>query len=175
MLGGERGGVLIPGFDLDNSPRSYTRERVAGRTVIFTTTNGTAALLHARAAAEVIVGSFANLSAVCEAVAADSRPVHILCCGTRDELSLDDILPAGAMVERLTAAGRSLVAEDSARIALMAWRGACASPGGVVEAMRQSRGGRNLAMQGLGDDVDFCSQIDTFGVVPRYRDGVVMV
>ncbi|GJQ29227.1 MAG: putative 2-phosphosulfolactate phosphatase [Phycisphaerae bacterium] len=168
VLGGERGGILIPGFDLDNSPRNYTRERVAGRTVIFTTSNGTAALLHARAAAEILVGSFANLSAVCDAVAHDPRPVHILCCGTRDELSLDDILPAGALVDRLTLAGRKLVADDSARVALMAWRGANASPGGLAAAMHQSRGGRNLAHQNLGADVDFCSKLDTVTVVPRF-------
>lgn len=168
VLGGERGGVLIPGFDLDNSPGRYSSDRVKGKVVIFTTTNGTAALLNAAKAAEILVGSFANLSAVCEAVRGDARTVHIVCCGTRDEFSLDDVLPAGAFVERLTGAGRQLVAEDSARVALMAWRGANASPGGVVEAMRQSRGGRNLERQGLGSDVDYCSSLDTLPVVPRF-------
>ena len=82
-MGGERGGVLIPGFDLDNSPLSYTRERVQGKTIIFTTSNGTAALLHAKNAAEILVGSFANVTAICQRVANDPRPVHILCAGTR--------------------------------------------------------------------------------------------
>ncbi|CAG0965068.1 2-phosphosulfolactate phosphatase [Phycisphaerales bacterium] len=168
VLGGERGGVLIPGFDLDNSPGKYTADRVKGKAVIFTTTNGTAALLNSAKAAEIVVGSFANLSAVCEAVRSDPRTVHVVCCGTRDEFSLDDVLPAGAFVERLTASGRQLDAEDSARIALMAWRGALAAPVGLVEAMRQSRGGRNLERQGLGADVDFCATLDTLPVVPRF-------
>lgn len=168
LLGGERGGVLIEGFDCDNSPLSYTRERVGGKTVIFTTTNGTAALLHAREAAEVLVGSMANVSAVCERVAMDARPVHILCAGTRDEISMDDCLPAGAMVEKLVNAERSLASDDSARFAHLAYRGALVGSGGVVEAFRQSRGGRNLAKAGLGADVEFCATADTLPVVPRF-------
>lgn len=168
ILGGERGGVLIPGFDLDNSPLKYTRERVAGKIVVFTTTNGTATLLHARSAADVLVGSFVNLSAVCARVAFDPRPVHLLCSGTREEISLDDILPAGAMVERLTAAGRQLVSDDSARVALAAFRDALAQTGGLPAAMLASRGGRNLHKVNLERDVEFCSKLDTLPVVPRF-------
>lgn len=168
LMGGERGGVMIPGFDLDNSPRAYTPEMVRGRTVVFTSTNGTAALLLASRAGQVLVGSFANLSAVCKAVEREPRPVHVLACGTRDEISLDDVLPAGAMADLLQRAGRQMPAEDSGRVAIHAYRGALASPSGLVEAMRQSRGGRNLARLGLGDDVDFCSRLDTMGVVPRF-------
>ncbi len=168
VLGGERGGVLIPGFDLDNSPARYTPERVAGKIVVFTTTNGTAALLHAARADRVLVGSFANLSAVCAAVAAEARPVHILCAGTREQISLDDVLPAGAMAERLLASGRGLGADDSGRVAMAAWRGVLAQPGGRVAAMRSSRGGRNLNTIGLGADVEFCAASDTLAVVPRF-------
>lgn len=175
LLGGERGGALIAGFDLDNSPLKYTREKVAGRTIIFTTTNGTASLFHAAPAAEILVGSFANCSAICAHVAKDPRAVHILCAGTRDEISLDDCLPAGAMVDQLVRAGRQLIADDSGRLAHAAYMGAIGSRGGLPEAMRQSRGGRNLANMGLGADVDFCSTLDTLSVVPRFdpRSGEV--
>ncbi|MCE7973875.1 MAG: 2-phosphosulfolactate phosphatase [Leptolyngbya sp. PLA1] len=165
VCGGERGGVRVPGFELDNSPASYTSDRVAGRTVVFTTTNGTAALLHAASAERVLVGSFANLVAVCSAVEPDPRPVHLLCCGTRDEVSLDDVLPAGAMADRLVAAGRSLTGDDGARLAMLAWRGA---KDDLEGAMRSSRGGRNLITQGLGADVTACSRRDWLEVVPEY-------
>lgn len=167
LLGGERGGVLIPGFDLDNSPASYTRERVAGATLIFTTSNGTAALLHARQASEILVGSFANLSAIVERVAPDDRAVHVLCAGTREEISLDDVLPAGAMVERLASMGRTLPSDDSGRLALLASLAARGGEG-VAAWMRGSRGGRNLDASGLGADVDFCSTADTLPIVPRF-------
>ena len=168
LLGGERGGQRIDGFDLDNSPLGYTRELIGGTTIVFTTTNGTASLLHARLAARVLIGSFANLTTVCNAVAADLRPVHILCAGTRDEVSLDDCLPAGAMVERLTRAGRQLVAEDSARLCLEAWRSVTGSPDRLLEAMRSSRGGRNLVRLGLDADIEFCSRVDSLEVLPCF-------
>jgi len=166
VRGGERGGVRVPGFELDNSPTNYTPDRVAGRTVVFTTTNGTAALLHSAGAERVLVGSLANLGAVWRAVEADPRPVHLLCCGTRDEVSLDDVLPAGAMVEQLVEAGRSLSGDDSPRLAMLAWMGA---RGDLESAMRSSRGGRNLIAQGLGADVSTCARLDWLDVVPEYH------
>jgi 2-phosphosulfolactate phosphatase len=166
LLGGERNGVLIPGFDLDNSPRAYTRERVADRSVIFTTANGTAALLQAHLAARVLVGSFVNLTAIADAAASDPRPVHLLCCGTRDEVGLDDILPAGALVERLITRGRNLASDDSGRLALLAWQAAQAR--GLPETMADSRGGRGLARLGLEADLDTCLQIDSFPTLPEF-------
>ncbi len=41
VLGGERSGGKIKGFDLGNSPAEYTCETVGGRRVLITTTNGT--------------------------------------------------------------------------------------------------------------------------------------
>ncbi len=174
LLGGERGGVLIEGFDLDNSPRSYTRDRVAGRTIAFTTSNGTAGLLHARHAARVLVGCFCNLSAVCDAVKDDPRLVHILCCGTRGDVSLDDVLAGGAMAKRLLAAGREPVTDDSHMLAVGGYEQALSRGGGgdgldgLRSVMRGSRGGRNLVRIGLGEDVDVCTAHDTLPVVPEF-------
>lgn len=169
LLGGERGGRLVPGFDLDNSPASYTPHRCQDRHLIFTTTNGTAALLHARQASLILVASLANLSTIAAAVAADPRPVHILCAGTRDEISLDDCLPAGALVERLLAAGRNLVQDDSARLCLRAWLDASRTPEALTAAMRDTRGGRNLLNLNMHADVDFCARPDTLPVVPVFN------
>ncbi|MBY0308811.1 MAG: 2-phosphosulfolactate phosphatase [Phycisphaerales bacterium] len=169
LLGGERAGKLIPGFDLGNSPRDYTAKSVGGRAVFFTTTNGTAALLAAAqaGAAEVLIGSLANLSVTCARAAAQDLPVHILCAGTRDRVTLDDCIAAGAMVERLLEAGHNLTADDSARLCLAAWH--LAEEGGdAAGAMAASRGGRNLAAIGLERDVADCAQIDRYPVVLRY-------
>ena len=68
LLGGERGGRPIAGFDLGNSPAEYTAERVGGKTVVLTTTNGTRALLHSRQAARVLVAAFANCAATTAAL-----------------------------------------------------------------------------------------------------------
>jgi 2-phosphosulfolactate phosphatase len=134
--------------------------------VIFTTANGTAALLQSRLAARVLVGSFVNLGAIVAAVADDPRPVHLLCCGTRDEVGLDDILPAGALVQRLIERGRGLVSDDSGRLALLAWRAANAR--GLLGVMADSRGGRGLARLGLDADMDTCTAVDSMPIVPVF-------
>jgi 2-phosphosulfolactate phosphatase len=174
MLGGERGGVLIPGFDLANSPGAYTPDVVAGRVVVFTTTNGTASLLHASSADLVIVASLANCAAVAAAVVADPRPVHVLCAGGRGEVSADDVLAAGAIVSALMAGGRNHVRDDSARIAVALWEAALASGtpdeplAGVHAAMTASCGGRSLTQLGLATDIDWCTRLNTLPVVPRF-------
>ncbi|HYD00975.1 MAG TPA: 2-phosphosulfolactate phosphatase, partial [Phycisphaerales bacterium] len=137
---------------------------------IFTTTNGTAALLHAShaGAAEILVGSLVNLTALCDRVAREPRPVHILCAATRDRVTLDDCLAAGAMIDRLTAAGRQLTSGDGgdpARLCLAAWH---LAESDVQTAMLASRGGRNLASIGLTHDVIDCCAIDAHPVVPLF-------
>jgi len=182
LLGGERAGRLIPGFDLGNSPRDYTRERIAGRRIIFTTTNGTAALLHAAnaGAAEVLIGTLVNLTAICDRVAADERPVHLLCAGTRNAVTLDDAIAAGAFVDRLVAAGRTITGGDGgdpARLCLAAWHLADLDEGGggLLDAMLASRGGRNLTAIGLRHDVADCCRIDAHPVVPRFNPSTGLI
>ena len=97
LLGGERGGVRIEGFDLDNSPLAYTAERVGGKIIVFTTTNGTAALLRSQAADRVLVGSLVNRRAVARAIAADDSSVHVVCAGTDGHVTAEDVLAAGAI------------------------------------------------------------------------------
>lgn len=166
LLGGERGGRVVDGFDLGNSPTAYTAERVAGRTIVFTTTNGTAALLHARGAARVLVGCLANASATIDACAAVGGAVHLLCAGTRDEVSLDDVVAAGAIAEGLLARGWLAAADDSALLALDAWRDAGRM--GVVSALLRGRGGRNLERIGARADVEACAEVDRWPIAAAF-------
>lgn len=164
VLGGERGGERIEGFDLGNSPREYTPGKVSGKTVIFTSTNGTAALLACQQAAMsggvIAVGSLVNVSAVCELVGREARPIQIVCSGTRDEVTLDDCLAAGAIAERLVASfGRAFGSDDSGLLCLGAWERAKRE--GIGTAMRQGRGGRNLMALGLAQDIEDCSLVDS--------------
>lgn len=101
LLGGERQGRIIDGFDLDNSPLSYRSGTVAGRTIAFTTTNGTRALLRCSQAQAVYIGAFANLSAIVEELLRGDRDVHLVCAGTDGQLTAEDILFAGALADEL--------------------------------------------------------------------------
>src|SRR5207244_395253 len=101
LLAGERHSEPLPGFDLGNSPGAYTAKVCKGRTLVLTTTNGSRALVRAAEAERALVASFVNYSAVCEQLRLDARPVHIVCSGTEGEVSLEDTILAGAIVDYL--------------------------------------------------------------------------
>lgn len=123
LLGGERGGKRIDGFDLGNSPREYTKERVGGKTLIFSTTNGTRAMYRARFAKHVYLASFLNAQTVVDQLLTHSRSqdessssskerIHIICAGTNGSLTEEDLLLAGLLVERLQRQGGQIVKEQ---------------------------------------------------------------
>ncbi len=128
VLGGEREGVLIDGFDLGNSPEDYTPDRVEGKTVIFTTTNGTRAMIHARMADEVLVGAFVNAGAIVDRLV-DREKVSILCAGTDGRISEDDAMVAGLLVDRLQRRGGMVYQQNAQAItAREFWMNAFALP-----------------------------------------------
>ena len=83
LLAGERGGKMIAGFHLGNSPLEFVAERVAGRTLIFTTTNGTEAMLHARRAAVAAAAALVNVAAAARWALDQDRDLTVLCAGER--------------------------------------------------------------------------------------------
>ncbi|MGL4512887.1 MAG: 2-phosphosulfolactate phosphatase [Lacipirellulaceae bacterium] len=176
VLGGERGGQRIAGFDLGNSPTEYTLARVAGRRLLFTTTNGTRALRHARRARRVLVGSALNLSRVVSALGGETN-VHLLCAGTDGERSRDDTLVAGAIAHRLAELeGAPRAANRAVESAIREWltlleaareRGRTPAEQ-LAEELRETPGGRNLIEIGMDRDLRVCAEIDALDVLPEY-------
>jgi 2-phosphosulfolactate phosphatase len=175
VLGGERGGTLIEGFDLGNSPAEFSRETIAGRPVYITTTNGTRALHHARFAGRVLIGAFVNLSAVVASVKDEAR-VDILCAGTGGEETLEDILAAGAIVDRLASSPNdNCHLNGAADAAAREWRllvGKAELTGRTIHEqlalkLRDTLGGRNLIEVGNDGDLADCAAIDRLNIVPE--------
>lgn len=171
LLGGERGGVQIEGFDLSNSPDDYGRDVVDGTSVVFTTTNGTRALLRAAQADEVLVGAFVNLSRIIDRLRSTDRPVHVVCAGTNGQVTGEDVLFAGAVVERLAGGSAGMTEadlgwnlNDSARIAASFWLQSV-QQGSLEQATRVAQGGRNLRKLGYDKDIGTASQRDSCSVV----------
>jgi 2-phosphosulfolactate phosphatase len=165
LLGGERGGRPLPGFDLGNSPRDYTAALCKGNTLVLTTTNGTRALLRAAEAPRVLVAAFVNYSAVCEQLRQEMRPVHIVCAGSEGEVTLEDTLLAGALVDFLCE-GQDVRLNDGARLA---WD--CFENHGrvLLGALEISKGGANLRALGYDDDIRAAAEVDQFALVPELR------
>jgi 2-phosphosulfolactate phosphatase len=165
ILGGERGGEKVKGFDHGNSPREYTPAVCKGATLVMTTSNGTRALLRAAEADRVLVAAFVNYSAVCEQLAGDGPPVHIVCAGSDGEPSLEDTLLAGALVDDLCEAGE-VTLNDSARLA---WD--CFENHGrmLPGALLVGTHGEKLRALGYEADILTAAEVDQFALVPELR------
>ncbi|HET6881731.1 MAG TPA: 2-phosphosulfolactate phosphatase [Pirellulales bacterium] len=176
VLGGERLGLKIEGFDLGNSPDEYTQQAVGGKTLVFTTTNGTRAMMHCRQAQRALMGSFVNASAIIEALAAE-RDVRLLCAGTRGEVTREDVLFAGfvadSLLRRLGDGAAAAEINDQLLIARDCWQAfLAADPGAdrvasLASTLRSTQGGRNLQRIGLEHDIDVAARIDRFAILPR--------
>lgn len=171
LLAGERDGFRITSrltgsidFDLGNSPREYTNPALRGKSLAMTTTNGTRALKACLGAREIIVGSFLNLSAVEEHLRRQQvTDLLLICSGTYEEASYEDLLGAGALVGELWDHFTGGHIADSAQVARNAFQSARSN---LVDAMEFAQNARRLlAILDLRDDVAFCLQRDVFPVV----------
>jgi len=171
LLAGERNGVRILrdqtgslDFDFGNSPREFTPERVQGRTLVMTTTNGTLALRACARAQSTLVSAFLNLGAtMAEIRRRQVDRLVVVCSGTFEEAALEDTLAAGALCDALWPLYSTGHVADSAQIARELWLRLGSD---LASAMRQARNGRRLLEHpDLRDDVPFCLRRDAFDLV----------
>jgi 2-phosphosulfolactate phosphatase len=171
LLAGERDGDPILGFDLGNSPLEYTADRVGGRTIILTTTNGSAAMTRARRARAGAAAALANVGAAAAWALGQGAELTVLCSGDEGALSLEDAVCAGLLVERMLAHAPDLRLSAGADLALHL--GAYYS-GRLGDVRTHSRWGRRLAAKGRSADLDACLSVDTTAMVPVLEAGVIV-
>ncbi len=172
VLGGERGGVRIDAFDLGNSPREYTPERVAGRCVVTTTTNGTVALRACAHADAVLAAGLVNLDATAAWLRARRpRPATLLlvCAGTGAHFACEDGLGAGGLAARL--GGANIDRLDDATLAVSALYDQRRVD--LAGALRASENGRRLMEIGLGEDVAWCARESVLDEVAFMHEGAM--
>lgn len=168
LLAGERGGQRLPGFDLGNSPREFTREVVEGRDVVLTTSNGTKTLRAVGEGRAVAIGAFLNRSAVGAWLLARRQDALVVCSGYEGIFSMEDAVCAGAVVDRAADDARAVTLGDGARACRALWK----RYGSDVPALLRTTGwGRHIVGIGLGADLDVCAQIDVTEVVPVMTGG----
>lgn len=165
LLCGERQCQIIEGFDFGNSPAEYTPDRVSGKSLVLTTTNGTRAIQAAKTARRLVVASFLNLGAVLTAIRKE-RDIHLICAGTNGDVTLEDVLLAGAIAHRCCEESPCRL-DDSAQLAVAAWNQVLAESkrssleAALIVALNQSLGGRNLIELGYDLDVRRCARLDS--------------
>lgn len=168
LLCGEREGKKIAGFHLGNSPLEYTSKAVKGKTLIFSSTNGSAAMMRCLAAPEQVLASFVNATAAVERLLDTGRDVLVVCSGKLGRAALEDAVLGGLLVERLLDREPGFAADDASQMARTLWRRWEDDVPGMLAA---SSHGTYLASLGFAADLEFCSRQDGVRAVPVLKDG----
>jgi 2-phosphosulfolactate phosphatase len=169
-LAGERQMRPIPGFDLGNSPREFSREVVEGKTVLLSTTNGTAAIASLQGPRDVVIGSYVNFSAVLAMLRAALRggaDIAILCAGRDRQFSLEDAACAGRFVHQAMRRRTDVAVNDAAFASMLIDR---RYSDNLMRLFSASAHGRALSEAGYGDDLADCAAIDSYPIIPIYQD-----
>ena len=169
-LAGERRMHAIPGFDLGNSPREFTRDVVEGKTILLTTTNGTGAFTMVQGARDVVVAAYVNFSAVLAMLRAAARAgtdITIICAGRERHFSLEDAACAGRYARHIGRRLPDLQLNDAALASSMIDR----RYGDNLERLfNEASHARALVDAGYAEDLALSASIDAFPVIPVYSD-----
>jgi 2-phosphosulfolactate phosphatase len=173
LLGGERRNQKIPGFDLGNSPEEYVSEKVEGKRLILTTTNGTKAFHLVSLGENILVGSFFNIEAIAKKCLKLERDLLIFPSGASGVFSLEDTICGGMLIERIIQREKKFISlTDASQCAWILYK---RFENNLSEAFHLSHHGKELVSRGFGDDLTYCAQIDMTDTVPEFKDGVIRV
>ena len=161
LLAAERNGEVVKGFDFGNSPFAYTEERVSGKTVVLTTTNGTHALHKAIEASRIVIGSFLNLTALTDWLKLQNKDILLLCAGWKDKFNLEDTTFAGAVVYKLH--GEQYILDDASIAAEDMYILGMEDLNKYLEKTSHSE---RLKKLGIEKDIRFCLNIDVCTTIP---------
>jgi 2-phosphosulfolactate phosphatase len=170
-VGAERNGLMVEGFDFGNSPFSYMDEQVRDQTIVITTTNGTQAIEVAKDAYRVVIGSFINITALCNYLIHEKRPVLLLCSGWKNKFNLEDALFAGAVTEALTGRTELFKCGDGCLALKYLYQMAKQDP---VKFLQHSSHKSRLAKLNLKKDIKYCLTPDLTEIIPVLDNGALV-
>ncbi len=177
LLCGERNGKVVDGFNLGNSPVEYSAEVVKDKSLIFSTTNGTLAIIKSKFAKTCLLCSFVNISAIVDYVNTVDEDFTIICSGKLNDFCLEDAVCAGMILSKLSA-GRNLEMKDSEIAAMnlcndLAMLLNVPSQEKILRMFNLSEHGKYLAQIGFGEDLEICSKLDSYPFIPMFKNGIV--
>lgn len=164
----ERGGQIVEGFDMGNSPFSYMDPALKGKSVVLTTTNGTKAINMAKSKETVVIGSLNNLDVLCDWLVKQRRDVLVLGSGWKDKFNLEDTICAGAIADKCLKSGRFFADEDSTVAAKFIFR---SSRDNMFAFLKASSHRRRLRKLNLNEDVKYCLTPNNCTAIPILENG----
>ncbi len=171
LIGAERNGEMLDGFDLGNSPFSYMEPRVKGKDIALSTTNGTQAIAAARGARMLVAGSFLNLDYLCDWLKSQDHHVLLLCSGWKNSFNLEDTLFAGAVAEKLQPYFTLNKMRDAVIAAMHLYQLAKNDLNGFLE---QSSHRKRLEKLHIEKDIEYCLTPNLAPVIPVLENGILV-
>jgi 2-phosphosulfolactate phosphatase len=171
LVAAERDGFVLDFADFGNSPYNFTRDKVEGKTIVYSTTNGTGIINQASSAHLIAIGSFLNLTALTNWIIKRERDVLLFCAGWKNRFNLEDSVCAGAIAAGMMETGRFTTICDSTHAAMDLWSHACNDlPAYIDKAAQRSR----LRDKKLDDCIGFCLTIDFTDKIPIMKNGFLV-
>ena len=171
LVAAERDGYVLDFADFGNSPFNFTREKVEGKTIVYSTTNGTGIIKMASSASSIVIGSFLNISSLTDWLITMEKDVVLFCAGWKNRFNLEDTLCAGAMAEKLMVSSLYSTICDSTLAAMDLWSMAKNDlPVYIEKAAQRTR----LRNKGLDDCIGFCLTSDFTKKIPVIRNGILV-
>lgn len=162
LMAGERGGIMVDGFNMGNSPFEYQSDEVIGNKVAISTTNGSQAIIKSKDADEIVIGAFLNLDAVGKYILESKKDIVIHCAGWKGTPNLEDTLFAGALIDECAEEMKAI--GDSALLAHQLYIGNHENLFGIA---KQSSHAERLEAFGVEQDLEFCMTENEYQVVPK--------
>ena len=171
LVAAERDGFILDFADFGNSPFNFTKEKIEGKTIVYSTTNGTSLINITRSSYMTVIGSFLNIGALSDWLIKQGRNVILVCAGWKNRFNLEDTICAGAIAKSLMDSNVFETVCDSTLAAIDLWL--LASPdliGYIDKAAQRSR----LRDKNLDDCIEFCLTPDFTDKIPVMRNGVLI-
>jgi len=172
LVAAERDGYILDFADFGNSPFNFTREKVKGKTIVYSTTNGTAIINLTRGSYKTVIGSFLNIKALTGWLIEQDRDVMLICAGWKNRFNIEDTVCAGAIAEILMQSDCYTTNCDSTLAAMDLWSLANPDLSGYIEKAAQRT---RLRDKNLDDCIDFCLMRGYTDKIPVMKNGVLIV
>jgi 2-phosphosulfolactate phosphatase len=172
LLAGELYAETLPGF-ASPTPLALMEEKIAGRKLIYSTTNGTVALRQSSGADHVYAAALLNGEAVVDRVLQlhPGKTILIVCSGSMGMVNLEDLYGAGYLVDLLS---RVLDENSDFSDAALAVRSLYRSED-PADCLLRARVGRMMIERNLAHEVHYAAGLSKLKAVPLLRDGRLCV
>ena len=172
MVAAERDGLVRDFADFGNSPYNFTPERVGGKQIVYSTTNGTNAIHMASSGSQVLIGAYLNLSALAKYIRKEQKDLLVLCAGWKNKFNLEDTLFAGALAQLVLEDDQYQSICDATLGSIDLYNAAKDDMMGYISKVAQN--GR-LKKNNLDDVIGYCHEIDLTELIPVLNEDHLFV